>query len=307
MHDLLVVALGTLAGCLLLAGVLHALPKVGLGSLGAKCAEAPLLDVIVFVLCHGGMVAGVVLGWLRGPAWAGSWGWALGEGSASLAGSGLGLVAGSVGHLVALWAWCRVHELWHIRVMKRPRIKGSLAKILSSDGKGGLAASWRNYLGVWWTLWAVPIFTFIRIGELTVYPIVSRFVRLPRYREREWVRVSRQKFEGLVGADRIWCLYCDWMTGVWSLGSEMLRNIESFWCPIRFASDAKCTNCVTDFPDLDVDWVAANGRIEDVAALIEKKYPGPTPVRGGPNSHSTHPSRGTVVRLTVRGEERRGG
>ena len=47
------------------------------------------------------------------------------------------------------------------------------------------------------------------------------------------------KVEGLVGHDRIWCLYCDWMTGVWSLGTEMLRNVESFWCPLRFSSDAK--------------------------------------------------------------------
>ena len=37
----------------------------------------------------------------------------------------------------------------------------------------------------------------------------------------------------VIGHALIWCLYCDWMTGVWSLGTEMLRNVESFWYPIR--------------------------------------------------------------------------
>jgi hypothetical protein len=246
------------------------------------------------------MVAGVVVGWQQGPEWFTRWqqeqAFTLNPAWASLAGAGLGLVAGSIGHLLALWAWCRIHELVHIKVLRRPRIKGSLAKILSSDGKGGAWARTRNSIGVWWTLWAVPIFTLIRIGELTIYPIVSRFVRLPRYTEREWVQVSRQKFDGLVGADRIWCLYCDWMTGVWSLGSEMLRNIESFWCPIRFASDAKCDNCKTDFPDIDIDWVRSNGTMRDVTELIEKKYPGP----GGENSWSGHASRRT--QMTVNGQ-----
>lgn len=301
MLDLLWLFGATVAFCLALACLLHALPKIGLSSLRDLCCQAPLLDIIVFLLCHAGMVAGLVLGWKQGETWMIAWhttppNWS--ESISSLTGAIIGLVVGSIGHLVALWAWCRVHELVHIRVMKRPRIKGSLAKILSRDGKGGFAARWRNYFGVWWTLWAVPIFTLIRIGELTIYPIVSRFVRLPRYKESDWVRVSRQKFDGLVGADRIWCLYCDWMTGVWSLGSEMLRNIESFWCPIRFADGNKCSNCTTDFPDLDVDWIAANGRIEDVAALIEKKYPGPD----ASNSHSTHPSRGQVVKMTIKGK-----
>ncbi|MFO0857485.1 MAG: hypothetical protein U0640_09050 [Phycisphaerales bacterium] len=304
MHLLLWLFLISVGGCLLLALLLHTLPK--LGSLGkaisAKCCEAPGLDVVVFCFTSVPQIAGIVLGAMQGGIFLrdGSIGIRLGAEqttAASWLGALIGLIVGTLAQLFSLWAWCRVHELVHHKVMQRPRIKGSLAKILSRDGKGGFAASWRNYLGVWWTLWAVPIFTFVRIGELCVYPIVSRLVRLPRYRESDWVRVSRQKFDGLVGADLIWCLYCDWMTGVWSLGSEMLRNIESFWCPIRFASAEKCANCTTDFPDIDIDWVRADGKIEDVTSLIEKKYPGPKGSIGGENSWSGHP-----VRLTVRGK-----
>ena len=51
--------------------------------------------------------------------------------------------------------------------------------------------------------------------------------------------------------DLIWCLYCDWMTGVYAFGGEMLRNVESFWCPIRFYDGKKCENCKIDFPDIE--------------------------------------------------------
>jgi thiol-disulfide isomerase/thioredoxin len=84
--------------------------------------------------------------------------------------------------------------------------------------------------------------------------------------------VSRQKFEGLVGQDLIWCLYCDWMTGVYSLGAEMLRNVESFWCPIRFYDDKKCENCKLDFPDIERGWVAKEGTMEDVEEVLKKMY-----------------------------------
>src|SRR5207247_725416 len=83
---------------------------------------------------------------------------------------------------------------------------------------------------------------------------------------------NRQKFTGLVGHDLIWCLYCDWMTGVYALGGEMLRNVESFWCPIRFASGKKCDNCKLDFPDIHDGWVAPDGTMGDVVTTMEEMY-----------------------------------
>ena len=119
-------------------------------------------------------------------------------------------------------------------------------------------------------------------------------MRLPKYRTAEWVNVSRHKFEGLVGHDLIWCLYCDWMTGVWSLGTEMLRNVESFWCPIRFRSDKKCENCAIDFPDVNGGWAPEDGTMADVVKAHADHYPGPN----GENSWFGHP-----VRLTVNDNE----
>jgi hypothetical protein len=84
------------------------------------------------------------------------------------------------------------------------------------------------------------------------------------------------------------------MTGVWSLGTEMLRNVESFWCPIRFSSTAKCDNCKIDFPDIDGGWAPASGTIADAAAVVDRQYPAPN----GDNSWFGHPAR-----LTVKGKD----
>jgi hypothetical protein len=62
------------------------------------------------------------------------------------------------------------------------------------------------------------------------------------------------------------------MTGVWSLGTEMLRNVGSSWCSIRFYSEKKCANCQQDFPDVNNGWVAADATMKDVTALLASKY-----------------------------------
>jgi hypothetical protein len=136
-----------------------------------------------------------------------------------------------------------------------------------------------------------PLFALVRLAEVFIYPPLHWLVGLPDYNSGEWVNVSRQKFCGLVGHDLIWCLYCDWMTGIWSLGTEMLRNVESFWCPIRFYSDKKCANCAIDFPDVADGWVPADGTMAQVADTIDRMH--------GNGDHSWF---GKRVPLTVHGQ-----
>jgi len=137
----------------------------------------------------------------------------------------------------------------------------------------GLTSPVANYVALLATLPALPAFLLIRFSQLTTYPVLVRTVRLPPYNHGEWVSVSRQKFSGLVGHDLVWCLYCDWMTGIYALGGEMLRNLESFWCPIRFYPGKKCENCKLDFPDIP-SWVPADGTIADVETKLVEKYSG---------------------------------
>ena len=78
-----------------------------------------------------------------------------------------------------------------------------------------------------------------------------------------------------------------------SLGGAMLRNVESFWCPIRFDSTKKCENCKVDYPDINGGWAPAAGTMADVVAALDKHYPGP---------NNTNPWFGHPVRLTVERE-----
>ncbi|MGP1272233.1 MAG: hypothetical protein ACTS22_02765 [Phycisphaerales bacterium] len=258
------------AALLLGAGLLHLIPRLGSPgrALSAWLCRAPGLDVLIAYFTVAPMVVGPILGARAG---AGSWGW--------LAGLGVGIAA----QVVMVMVWTVLHELANRRHLRGPRI---VSNINARVGR------FRNHAAVWTTALAVPVFAIVRFAEYVVYPPLTWLIRLPKYDHGDWVNVSRHKFRGLVGHDLIWCLYCDWMTGVWSLGTEMLRNVESFWCPIRFDSTKKCENCRVDFPDVDAGWAPADGTMADVVRTLDRHYPGP---------HGDNPWFGHPARLTVDG------
>jgi len=192
-----------------------------------------------------------------------------------------GLLGAIGGQVFSVLLWMRVHEWMNYEMKRGPRIKNVIDR---------LVGSFRNHAALWVTAMVVPIFWSIRMMEILAYPLLTRLVGFPSYKQSEWVNVSRHKFDGLIGHDLIWCLYCDWMTGVWSLGTEMLRNVESFWCPIRFLDHKKCENCSIDFPDVDGGWVDARGTMRDVTNVLEQMYGG-----------EFHGWFGHRVRLTVKG------
>jgi len=268
MSPLLIVFIATVAGILIGAGLLHALTHMGSSgkALAAWFTRAPGLDLLITYFTVLPMGIGLVVGGRND----------------GLFGALAGLVLAVAGQVVGVMIWTVLHEFAHREVHKGPRIVYELNRNVGRV---------RNHTAVWITSLAVPIFWFVRLGEYVIYPPLTWVIRLPKYNDAEWVNVSRQKFDGLVGHDLIWCLYCDWMTGIWSLGSEMLRNIESFWCPIRFSSTAKCENCKIDFPDVENTWVPADGTIADVATLLHEK------MAEGNFSWHGHPTR-----LTVEGE-----
>ena len=264
---MLVMFLATVVLLLIGAAILHLLPR--LGDAGQRlvdrmCRGLPL-DLLVTYF--------TALPWLVGYFWIG---WA-------------GLVGGVLGQFSALILWTFAHEFAHRNTPGRRVILNTLGRAFGR---------WRAIGSCYWTAWAVPLFWFVRLAEWFVYPPVSWMSGMPRYDSRDWVRVSRHKYTGLVGHDRIWCLYCDWMTGIWSLGSEMLRNVESLFCPIRFTDAAKCENCSVDFPDIRNGWVDADGDMEDVKRVLVEQYGEDGGVK--PRAWFGHPSRPQGV--TIRGE-----
>ena len=199
------------------------------------------------------------------------------------AGHWAGLFGSVVGEVIALFAWQFGHEAMHPRAMAGPRIVKVINRVVGR---------WQNHMALWVTVLALPGFLMVRLSEYLVYPQLVWLLRFPKYKQAEWVNCNRQKFDGLVGHDLIWCLYCDWMTGIYALGAEYLRNLESFWCPIRFYDGKKCENCAREFPDLNGGWVPADGTMAQVAHTLETMYDIP-----GDRAWFGHP-----VRMTVRGK-----
>jgi hypothetical protein len=246
--------------CAMVVAVLMGLPK--LGAMGkmliGACTRAPLLDLIVAAFSWiPWVVAGCIGGW----------------------GAFVGCL---IGQVIGLYLWIAFHEWMHADAAKGPRIVKTINR---------LVGRWRNHTALIVTLIAYPGFWLIRFMEILVYPLLILLLKFPRYRHGDWVNVSRHKFDGLIGHDLIWCLYCDWMTGVYSLGGEMLRNVESFWCPIRFYDGKKCENCRIDFPDIDKGWTPADGTMADVEQNLLTHY------EDGQRTWFNHPAR-----LTIKGK-----
>jgi len=247
MSDIIIAALWIFGA----EGVLILLIQLTAGK-NDKLCQPPALDFLISLLTWiPWVVAFVLLGW---P----------------------GLLGSLIGQLAALQVFNIVHTLIHRS--HGPTIHATLNRLVGPV---------RNYIGLYMTLPALPIFLAIRCAQVFCYPVMIWALRFPAYNFGDWIQVSRHKFSGLVGHDLLWCLYCDWMTGVYSLGAEMLRNVESFWCPIRFYSEKKCDNCRKEFPDIS-EWVPHNGTMSEVTRLLEAKYPPESKV---PQSWYGHPDR----------------
>jgi hypothetical protein len=207
-------------------------------ALSEKIAKAPVLDFFISLFTWLPWVAGWFLG-----------GWP-------------GVAAAVLAQVVFLHAFCFAHRA----------LRGKGGRTLTA-AQGRVLGPVRNQLCLLAQTPAVPVFVFIRLAEIVLYPVIAWLGKLPTYRAAEWVNLSRHKYDGLVGHDLLWCWYCDWMTGLWALGSEMLRNIESFWCPVRFCDDCKNRNACIDFPDVE-KWAPETGTMEDAVRVFEEHYDG---------------------------------
>jgi len=216
-----------------------------------KIAQAPWLDFFISLFTW---VPWAVGGWLTG--------WP-------------GVAAGVVAQLVFLHVFCLVHRA----------LRGRKGRTLT-DAQANILGPIRNQLCLMVQTPAILVFVQVRIATILLSPPVAWLGKLPTYKSSEWVNLSRHKYDGLIGYDLLWCWYCDWMTGVWALGSEMLRNIESFWCPIQYRDPKKNRNASTDFPDVK-KWAPADGSMEDAVRAFEAHYDGKRP-----NSWWGHPDRG---------------
>src|SRR6266850_3388408 len=210
MIPLLRIAASTLLGIAGFAGLLHLIPRLGAAGtrIGAWLCRAPGLDLVVSVFTWvPPTVLGILFGWR-------------------------GVVGAIIGQVLGMLVWMFAHELANRKYVSGPRIVTFLNRTV-----GRL----NNHVALWVTAFALPVFIVLRVAELCVYPILTPLVGLPRYRHGDWVNVSRQKFHGLIGHDLIWCLYCDWMTGVYALGAELRAKSRGSCSPSALPTGRNAT------------------------------------------------------------------
>lgn len=150
----------------------------------------------------------------------------------------LGVLAALTSQFLAIHAFCVIDRV----------IRGKQGRTLP-DAQAAVLGPVRNHLALLATTPAVLLFVICRAIEILVYTPVAYLAKLPRYSQGDWVNLSRHKYDGLIG---------------------VLRNIESFWCPIRFRNDVKNQNALIDFPDIE-KWPKADGTMEDAGWLEAKK------------------------------------
>src|SRR5262249_26707312 len=160
-------------GVLALAGLLHALPRLGGPgrAVSRRLCRSLGLDLVVSLLT-----------WVPWTAWSIAWGWR-------------GLVGSLAGQVAGLLTWIIVHEWANRSALKGPRIVDFLNRTVGRVN---------NHVALWVTVISFPVFALVRLAEITLYPLLVFLIGLPRYDHGDWVNVSRQKFAGLVGHDRIW-------------------------------------------------------------------------------------------------------
>lgn len=191
--------------------------------------------------------------------WVGAW-----EAGRRMQGHWSGGLAGLVAAVAAQFAALELFELIHSQQAAR---RGTPSFEINRT-LGRRHGAWRNRMALWVTVPSVPFFLLARMGQFTGYGPLILLLGFTKFRHSDYITVSRQKIRNLVGADLVWCLYCDWMVGLWSLSTEMLNEVESYWCPLTFADQDKCEKCARFFR-MD-EWAPVNAGPQEMSQLIGK-------------------------------------
>jgi hypothetical protein len=195
-------------------------------SLGRRCdwlARPPAIDLIVILYTVAPWGAAWIVGMRIHQHWAGGFG---------------GLATSAAAQIIAL----ELFDFIHLRYALRSGIR-SLEINGAIERKFG---KWNNRVCLWLTIPSIPFFLANRFGFMG-YVIFEKLLGFTHFNTADYITVSRQKIKNLIGADLVWCLYCDWMTGGWTLTTEILNEVESFWCPLQFADHGKCEKCAQFF------------------------------------------------------------
>ena len=147
---------------------------------------------------------------------------------------------------------------------------------------------WR-YLGEssFLTVLTAPVIYSILIPTLLLDLLVSLYqwicfpiYRIPRVRRREFVVMDRHRLGYLNYIEKINCVYCGYVNGVFAFVREVGSRTEQYWCPIKHARRVKgcharqCMFCeYGDAEGFRSDFDELRQEFTDIKSSIGKRPP----------------------------------
>lgn len=82
---------------------------------------------------------------------------------------------------------------------------------------------------------AVTLDIFISIYQMVAFPLYG----IPKVKRREYIIYDRRFLDYLNVVQKIHCIYCTYVNGLFGYAVEIGARTERYWCPIKAASKPK--------------------------------------------------------------------
>lgn len=108
---------------------------------------------------------------------------------------------------------------------------------------------------------------FLLIFQLTAFPLYG----IPFVKRKEYIIYDRRFLDYLNIVQKIHCLYCSYVNGIYAYAVEVAARTERYWCPIKAASKPKTYHSwYKDFADYGdpTQWVC---KFNDHSAYEKKQ------------------------------------
>lgn len=114
---------------------------------------------------------------------------------------------------------------------------------------------------------AVILDVFISIYQTVAFPLYG----IPRVSRKEYIVYDRRFLDYLNVIQKIHCLYCTYVNGLFAYSVEIGARTERYWCPIKAANKPKSYHSwYKDFADYG-DPEGWNGKFNDHEAFEKNK------------------------------------
>ena len=85
---------------------------------------------------------------------------------------------------------------------------------------------------------AVVLDIFLLVYQWTAFPLY----RIPRVKRGEYILFDRKYLDYLNWFDKLNCLYCSYVNGLFAYAVEIAARTERYWCPIKAATKPRFTH-----------------------------------------------------------------